>query len=176
MRFWLDCIPPRTTAQQKGQAFVRGKMRFFKKQKTKDAETLFYDLLRPHLPEEQMTGAVFVSLSWVFPYLGSTPKKIRDVQPLLLKDTSPDYDNLGKLFHDCMQEDKKSEWPGFFKNDSQIASGQPNKFFGYCPGIAVWIEPMQTLEDLGAILIKVASEPYWFLSEWEVPEQEVSNA
>ncbi len=126
--FFLDCVPPTTTAQQKGVS--RG--RFFTKAKVKDAERLYCTLLVPHRPKAPLTGPLSAEITFTFPFRNGESKSVI-AQGWMPHDKRPDCSNLVKLFEDCMGI------VGFFGDDGQIADLRVRKGWGKKPGIGVTI-------------------------------------
>jgi Holliday junction resolvase RusA-like endonuclease len=128
LKVFIPCLPPKTTAQQKGNKVLPGgRVLYFKKDRTKKAEDTLIALLTPHRPQKPFTGALFVSVQWIWPYRTSEPKKNRG--GLIHCVTWPDLDNLNKMFCDVLQT------LHFFENDSQINRLALSKYYGPTPGI-----------------------------------------
>lgn len=98
---------PHTTHQQQ-KTVVRGGRPFrYEEPKLKKTRALYMSLLAPHAPASPMSGALQLSVKWLF----AQPKRERS----MWKTTRPDCDNLMKLLQDCMTALK------FWNDDSQIA-------------------------------------------------------
>lgn len=104
--FTLDITPPTVTAQQHKVAVVKGRPRFYDGQELKNARALFMWTLRQHAPAEPLTGAVALTVDWIFATKSHKEGEWRV--------TRPDTDNLQKLFKDCMTK------AGYWNDDSQV--------------------------------------------------------
>ena len=130
--FFVECIPPKATAQassmimrrQDGTPFI-GKAK--RGAKTRDELMV---LLMPHRPIAPLEGAIFMEVDWVYPWRKSEPKKNK-VDGKLPCFTRPDCDNLCKFFADICER------LGFYLDDAQIADLRFRKWWGDCPGIGV---------------------------------------
>ena len=130
--FWVECIPPKATAQassmimrrQDGTPFI-GKA----KRGVKTREELMV-LLMPHRPLVPLEGAIFMEVDWVYPWRKSEPKKNRG-NGNLPSDKRPDADNLCKYLCDILGR------LAYFLDDSQIADLRFRKWWGDRPGIGV---------------------------------------
>ena len=130
--FFIPCIPPTTTAQQKG-AFVVGKtVRFFKKKKTVQAENTLIGLLKDHAPKQPHEGALKVCITLIFPWRKSESKSDL-LTGRACHITRPDFDNLSKMLCDVMTT------LGYWKDDGQISDGRIIKRRGSVTGIKVEI-------------------------------------
>jgi len=127
---FLPCIPPTTTAQQKGVRVANGKPIFFTKGKVKKAEAQIRQLLAPIVPKEPMTGPLKLEIEFVFPYR-STESKATKAQFHMPKDTKPDCSNSVKVVEDQMTG------LGFFGDDGQIAQLVVKKWWGIQAGIGI---------------------------------------
>lgn len=137
MRFFIRCIPPKSTAQastrilkrKDGSQFV-GKFASSKGKRTQDELMI---LLREYVPDTPYTGAIQVSVSWTYPWRKSETKKNikKGYMPCT---TRPDADNLCKLLFDCMTR------LGFWVDDSLIADLRFKKGWGNNNGIGVEIK------------------------------------
>ena len=56
IRFFVPCVPPKTTAQQKGAFNAGGHIRFFTKKKVAQAESDYISLFMPFAPTDPMEG------------------------------------------------------------------------------------------------------------------------
>jgi Holliday junction resolvase RusA-like endonuclease len=117
MKFFIKCIPPKSTAQASNRILRRkdGSMFVGKMQssKGKQTESDLLTLLAPHVPVKPLDCPLDVFVSWRYPYRKAEPKKNR-TRPIPC-DTRPDVDNLQKLLFDCMTR------LGFWHDDSQVA-------------------------------------------------------
>lgn len=144
LRFHIDCIPPKSTAQgsatimhrKDGSAFI-GKMQSSKARTTqRDLIALF----QPHRPRQPYAGPVRVVIDWVYPWRKSESKRNRAAgyRPC---DTRPDCDNLCKLVLDIMTR------LGFWNDDGQVYSLSIEKGWGDIPGIGVSVVPYKKEEE-----------------------------
>ena len=131
--FHVDCIPPKTTAQQKRFAKVGNFMRAYDPKKVKDARSLLVGLLATHRTEQPFMGPVSLNVTWAYPWRKSEPKKNR-VNGWKPCDTRPDCDNLLKAFCDALTS------LSFWNDDSQIAEVRFQKRWSDRPGISVTIK------------------------------------
>jgi Holliday junction resolvase RusA-like endonuclease len=132
MSFFMSCIPPKTTSQQKGIMMTGGKPMHFKKKAVRDTETTLAALLAEHRPEQPYGGPVSLSVHWIYPWRTSEPKKNR-IGGIKFCDTRPDCSNIIKTLEDVMTK------LGFWNDDSQIASLHVQKYWGDKPGIGISI-------------------------------------
>lgn len=127
--FFLPMHPPTVTHQEHKVTVINGKPKFYEPQELKDARAKLSAYLSRHVPEEKYTGAVRLTVKWLFPRSG---KK----QNGEYKTTRPDTDNLNKLLKDCMTD------LGFWKDDALVASEICEKFWADNPGIYIKIEEL----------------------------------
>lgn len=131
--FFISCVPPKATSQQKGVMVINGTPRYFKKKRVKEAEESMLSLLMPHRPEMALEGPLRLLVIWTYPWRKSESKK-RKAAGWLPCDTRPDCSNLVKMFEDCMTR------LNFFGDDSQITDLRFVKGWGDKPGIKVELE------------------------------------
>lgn len=137
MKFFIKCIPPKSTAQastrilkrKNGSQFV-GK---FSNSKGKKTQNELMILLQEFVPDEPYTGAISVSVSWTYPWRKSESKKNMN-KGYIPCTTRPDVDNLCKLLFDCMTR------LGFWTDDSLIVDLRFKKGWGDSNGIDIEIE------------------------------------
>jgi Holliday junction resolvase RusA-like endonuclease len=132
LKFFIPCVPPRATAQQKGAFVAGGKVRFYKKARIAQAESDWISLLRPHAPESPLQGPLLVDVSFVFPFKKTERKADRE-RGWVRSHTRPDIDNLCKMLFDAMSR------LGFWNDDGQIADMRARKMRGQATGLAVYI-------------------------------------
>lgn len=133
LQYTQACIPPTTTAQQKGAFVCNGKVRFFTKAKVKQAEQTWWHILEPARKQlsAPLEGAVSVKIVLVYPHNKSTPKKqLTNKLPIYAR---PDVDNLVKSLLDTMTH------MAFWRDDSQVAILHIEKWRGPEPGIELLI-------------------------------------
>lgn len=132
--FKLNCIPPKTTAQQKRLVVVDGKPRFFKKKEQTEAESLLTSLLREHVPPRPMKAPVAITICIRWPYTKATPKRVVEAGEPVPHTTRPDMDNWAKGFIDLLASMR------FIEDDAHVTSLLLEKERGNSPGIYVKIE------------------------------------
>ena len=141
IRFFIDCIPPKATAQQKGAFVCNGKVRFFTKNKVRQAESVLASLLMPYRPPRPIDEPVFLMVYWFFPWRKSERKSIVNAGRPVPHTSRPDLDNLEKNMLDVMSR------LGYWTDDSIVARKSTGKFWGPRPGIAVHISGFYALES-----------------------------
>lgn len=142
LTFFIPCLPPKATSQQKG-AFSTGKgIRFFKKAKVKQAENTMLALFQPYAPKSPMQGAVELEVQWIFPYRKSEKKAVVKAGLNVPVITRPDLDNLSKTLVDSLVTLR------FLEDDGQIYRLTLSKFWGSQPGIEIAMK-QQILRGLG---------------------------
>lgn len=128
--FFMDMIPPTTTAQEKQVTVVKGKPIIYDPPAVNKAKAKLLGNLFKYKPEMKMfTGSVRLTVKWCFPLTG----KHKDGE---YKYTRPDTDNLNKMLKDCMTV------CGFWKDDALVASEIIEKFWAERPGIYIKIEEL----------------------------------
>ena len=132
--FFVPCVPPKTTAQQKGAFSAGGRIRFFTKKKVAQAESDYISLLMRHAPADPMEGPLRLRVCLTWPWRKSEKKGVvaRGWAPMTSK---PDFDNASKMLCDVMTKLR------FWTDDSQIADGRVAKGWGDRPGVYVEVAP-----------------------------------
>ena len=150
IEFFIDCIPPTVTAQQKGVRTAgfkltgKGKMRpviaHYKKPELVALEKQFIDWFLPHAPAAPMEGPVRMDICFIYPWPEKmiAKRKAGKLPAFVGKDTRPDRDNIQKLPTDVLTACK------FWHDDGQVCGGEPMKGWGDRPGIHVVIQPFTT--------------------------------
>ena len=128
MRFFVDCVPPTATHQQKRVAKVNGRLRFYEPPRLAAARELLAVKLEPFCPAEPFACGVALAVSWRFPRGRHRAGSWRT--------TRPDTDNLQKLLKDVMTG------LGFWRDDALVAVERVEKVWADRPGILVGIEPL----------------------------------
>lgn len=135
IEFFVPCIPPKTTAQQKGAAAMFDKtgryvgLRHYIKKDVRQAGNMLWSLLQPHAPKEPLHGAVCLDVTFVWPWRKSEPQKNRvGLKPMIVR---PDCSNLVKQIEDVLTG------LAFWDDDAQIADLRVRKYWGDTPGIKV---------------------------------------
>ena len=132
IEFWVECIPPKATAQASTMIMRRADGTPFigkAKRGVKTREELM-TLLMPFRPLVPFEGAIYLEVDWVYPWRKSEPKKNK-TDGRMPCSTRPDADNLVKFLGDIFQR------LGYFLDDSQIADLRFRKWWGDRPGIGV---------------------------------------
>lgn len=130
----IQCVPPKTTAQQKG-VFVRdGRAHFFVKGKVKQMQQSWFELLQEFRKQiaEPLSGAIKIYILIIYPHKKSTPKKLQD--KIIPHISRPDGDNIEKGLFDTMST------MAFWTDDSRIFSHQTEKYWGPEPSITIILE------------------------------------
>ena len=129
MHFFLNMNPPTKTQQEHRIGISKnGKPYIYE---DRDLKTVRSDLgraLSKFIPEEPYTGAIRLTVKWLFPR-----RKHSDGE---YKTTKPDTDNLNKMLKDEMTR------LGFWKDDALVASEIIEKFWAEIPGIYISIEEL----------------------------------
>jgi len=139
MKFFINCIPPKTTAQSSMMIMKRNNgTRFVGKSsssKGKRTQNELMILLREFCPPVPHEKALRVSVEWTYPWRKQETKKNRATgyKPCT---TRPDVDNLCKILFDCMTR------LGYWADDSLIADLRFRKGWGDRPGIGIEIEEL----------------------------------
>jgi len=141
LSFFIPCLPPKATAQQKGVFIAGGKPRFFKKKAQQQAENSFLALFQPHRPIHPIEGPLDLSVVLSFPWRKSEKKSIRKSFTTMPISTRPDLDNLFKAIADVMGT------LGFWLDDGQISTLVLKKQYSNHPGIAVVLRRAQVVTD-----------------------------
>lgn len=131
MDFFMEMVPPTSTAQMKKVSVVRGRPVFYEPKPVKEAKALLVSGLQGYVPDQPMEGALSLHTVWLYP----KGKSHRDGQ---WRSTRPDTDNIEKLLKDCMTR------LGFWKDDAQVARELVEKKWSAGPtGIRVVIESLE---------------------------------
>lgn len=133
LSFRINCIPPKTTAQQKGAMVIGGRVRFYTKAKVRHAENLLASLLMPYRPTVPFSRPVALSVVWTFPWRKSEKKSVVRSGIPIPHTSRPDLDNLEKALLDVMTS------LGFWTDDSLVFRKWTAKHWGPDPGISVQI-------------------------------------
>lgn len=134
--FFISCIPPKATSQQKGESVIGGRIVHFKKAHVKRAENDLVSLLIAYRPADlpdYSTGALAVSVSLTYPYRKSERKALVKAQAVIPCDKRPDVDNLVKMIMDGLTR------CAYWGDDGQVARLLIEKQWGPRPGIAITI-------------------------------------
>lgn len=138
MEFFINCVPPKTTAQSTTRVFKNkytGKMFIGKTEKGATTRNELLALLYRFRPKTPFTKPVKVVIRWQYPFLKSETKKNRE-KGFVWCDKRPDCENICKLFNDCLTR------LGFWTDDSLISVLHFEKFYSEKSGIYVSIEEL----------------------------------
>ena len=131
MEFFMEMVPPTSTAQMKKVSVVRGRPVFYEPKPVKEAKALLISSLSKYKPDTPMDGALELHTTWLYP----KGKTHRDGQ---WRSTRPDTDNIQKLLKDCMTH------LGFWKDDAQVARETvEKKWTGGASGIRIQIDKLE---------------------------------
>ena len=125
---------PTVTAQEHKIKISGGKPIVYKPEKLKAAKRLFKAHLSKYAPEAPYTGAVRLTVKWLFP----KGKSHADGE---YKTTRPDTDNLQKLLKDCMTKTK------YWTDDAQVASELSQKFHSKITGIWIMVRELEVIDE-----------------------------
>ncbi len=135
MHFFMEMKPPTATAQEHSVKVIKGRPVFFDPPNVKDAKNLLIGHLVKNKPEVPFTGAVDLTVLWLFP-------KGKSHRHGEWRKTKPDTDNLQKLLKDCMTQ------VGFWKDDAQVVSEKVQKRWSDDPtGIYIEIKELEVAMD-----------------------------
>ena len=134
MKFWIDCNPPRSTAQSQKRIGMRGKIPImYTTAKGRAQEADFMSLLHPFRPEQPFDGALRLGISYCLPLLKTEKKAVRE-QGWTAHSKRPDCDNICKMFQDAMGKLL------FWTDDSRVVHLTFRKYRSESPGIGVTLE------------------------------------
>jgi Holliday junction resolvase RusA-like endonuclease len=146
LSFFIPCIPPSTTSQQKGAFSLKtGGVRFYTKAKNKAAGNLYAALLMPHVPGKPLLGPLCVLVEFVLPWRKTEKKAVRKTFMLYPCATRPDCSNRIKQLEDVMTS------LGFWEDDGQISSLSVRKMYGNSPGIGISIASATAIDNNGCV-------------------------
>lgn len=131
--FFIPCVPPRATSQQKGATRAGAGIRFYKKDHVKRAENDLISLLSSRAPAVPFEGAIDLWVKLVFPWRKSELRSVIKRYVEYPITTSPDCSNLIKMIEDSMTR------LNFWNDDGQNAKLSVSKFWGDDPGIHIHI-------------------------------------
>lgn len=139
----IRCVPPSTTAQQKGARVAMNKSGklipvFYQKAAMKREEVTWAALLAPHVPSAPIAGAVALDIRMVYPHKASTRNK--DKALLIPKVSKPDAGNAGKHLEDVLTRMR------FIEDDRQVSRLTVEKWHGPEKHVGIKI----TITEIGA--------------------------
>ena len=126
MDFFMNLIPPTSTAQMKQVSVKNGKPIFYDPPAVKDAKKKLIGHLLLHRPDAPMDGALELRTMWMFP-------KGKNHKHGEWRTTKPDTDNLQKLLKDCMTK------CGYWNDDAQVVSEHVEKRWSDEP-CGIWVQ------------------------------------
>ena len=133
---YIDCIPPKSTAQASSRILKRkdGTQFIGRMEGSKGAQVKrgLVSLLHQHRPSEPLTGPLGVVVRWVYPWRKSETKTNR-ARGWMHCDKRPDADNIEKMLMDAMG------LCGYWLDDAQVADMRLIKAWGDRPGIGIEI-------------------------------------
>ena len=127
-KFFYQCIPPTTTAQQQGY-------RRYKTPKKKYAEAFWESVFKQYAPHSPATNAVTLEIIISHPLTKAQIKRGIIIAPKLSR---PDCDNYAKLILDAMTKTY------YFTDDQQVYDLRITKYHSTLPGIAVTLKEQLT--------------------------------
>lgn len=127
--FFMDMIPPKTTAQMKG--ISNGRIHV--KPEVMEAKRVLLAGLVKFRPESPTESILSVYVEYVFPWFKKDAKTALK-RSAIFHSGKPDVDNMVKLLFDCMTQ------LGFWKDDSQIVMMTAAKYRGERTGIGIIIK------------------------------------
>ena len=132
--FVIPGDPPRVTAQEKGQNRATGA--YYKPQKLRDAEDLYYLSALAHRPPRPIQGPV--ELRVVFAFRAGESHRGGEY-----KTTKPDTDNMIKALKDMLTR------AGYWKDDAQVAVETVIKLWRTIPGIQITVTELPKMAEVG---------------------------
>lgn len=134
--FFVDCVPPTVTAQQKGVRIVRGRPLYYVKGKVRSARDFYWSIFEQNRPPVPFDGALRALIVLTYPWRSRETNKTRALRwvPMPVR---PDWDNLGKLPYDVLSE------LSYWNDDGQVFDGRVVKGWGERPGVRVTIETVE---------------------------------
>jgi len=135
MKFTINAIPPRATAQSTTQIgrTKDGRPFIMKNKRGQKVQDELLVLLMEHAPPTQMEGALSIDIQFVYPWRKSEPK-YRRAMGMAPMTTRPDADNLLKLFLDQMCKAR------YYLDDSLLSDVRVRKWWGDLPRIEVELD------------------------------------
>lgn len=135
---FIPCVPPKTTAQQKGAFVLGGKVKFYTTKKVAQAGNDLCSLLAPHRPSLPFEGPLIIDIVMVYPWRKTESKRTR-LSGCLPIPVKPDVDNLTKMFMDALTR------CAFWTDDSLVSDLRIRKVWGDSTGIALRIEEISSI-------------------------------
>ena len=132
--FFVECIPPKTTAQQKRHNRTTGQ--FYHSETQLAAISAYGLILAPNKPPKPISGATSLTIELTWPWIAKTPKKITQTRDRIRMTARPDCSNICKEI-----EDQLVVWR-FIENDQSVAELIVRKWWGSRPGVRIRIEEL----------------------------------
>ena len=127
--FFMQMIPPTSTAQMHKVGVRNGKPYFYDPPEVNRTKVKLTNGLIPHVPNSPMTGPIKLEVSWQF--------LADEKHPVGTYRTSkPDTDNLQKLLKDSMTALR------FWKDDALVVDEHVEKIYSKVPGILIRLEEL----------------------------------
>jgi Holliday junction resolvase RusA-like endonuclease len=144
-KFFIECIPPKTTHQSSTQIMKTKAGRYFvgKNKRGQDVQNELITLFSLFRPPQPTAQPIQLQLCFHFPWRKSEPKKNR-AMGMMPMTTRPDADNLAKGAIDAMQK------AGFMEEDSLIYDLRVSKCWSDRTGIDVKIRTIDVTTEGGA--------------------------
>ena len=137
IKFWVDCVPPRTT-HQSGSTILKtksGRLFVGKNAKGKKVANELMQLVLPYKPRKPLTKPIVAEITWVYPWRKSETLKTKARQ-IIPCTTRPDCDNIAKGVLDAMQK------TGFYLDDAIIYELRVSKAYGTQHGMFISLTEM----------------------------------
>lgn len=142
-KFWVNCIPPRSTHQSalrifkmKGSNGKEGRQFIGRDNKGRAVDKELQLLMLPFRPPMPLDCPIELEVKWIYPFRKSEPQKNRiGLIPCIAR---PDADNLLKGLVDAMTK------AGFWVDDSRIYRMAIAKWYGESAGIGVRIATLSS--------------------------------
>lgn len=138
MTIWLSCIPPKTSHHAKRIVRFGGFSRLADKPELVEAKATLDALLLEYQPTTPISGPVSMSLTFVWPWLASDAKRLRQASGgRVWHPKRPDCSNLAKTLEDRLVRLQ------FIADDNAVVRLTVEKYRGDKPGIGIDITPAQ---------------------------------
>jgi Holliday junction resolvase RusA-like endonuclease len=142
MKIKLDIVPPKSTGQAAATILKRGDRYFVGKKSNSEGkriQDMLWALLMEHKPATPYVGPLAFTITYVYPWRKSEPKKNR-VHGFRWMDKKPDADNIPKILQDVMTRLQ------YWGDDSQIAVLGVRKLWGDDAKVGIFLELKQITE------------------------------
>jgi len=142
MKIILSIVPPKSTGQASATILKRGNRYFVGKKSSSEGkriQDMLWALLMEHKPAAPLEGALAFTITYIWPWRKSEPKKNR-VHGFKWCDKKPDADNIPKILCDIMTRLQ------YWGDDSQIAVLGVRKLWGDDAKVGIFLELKQITE------------------------------